>query len=154
MECFVGCLVECFVGCLVECFVRCRPLGYRETFPCFTFLYSFPGSWAEHVDLRASPGVPGPSRAPDDRMLDISSVWAGTTCFHVSRPPRGVSKIVVPSWNPVLLRVQAIQGGNLTWVPALEPCVFPGKGLGPGFSFSFVNPSGPYGCRAGGIILR
>ena len=30
---------------------------------------------------------------------------AGTTCFYVSRPPRGqVSNMVVPSWNHVFLR--------------------------------------------------
>ena len=32
---------------------------------------------------------------------------AGTTCFYVSRPPRGVSNMVVPRWNHVFLRVQA-----------------------------------------------
>ena len=40
---------------------------------------------------------------------------AGITCFHVSRPPRGVSDIVAPSWNHVFSRVQATQGGYLTW---------------------------------------
>ena len=42
---------------------------------------------------------------------------AGTTCFHVSRPPRGVSNMVVPSWNHVFSRVQATQVGYLTWWP-------------------------------------
>ena len=32
---------------------------------------------------------------------------AGTTCFHVSRPPICVSNMVVPSWNNVFSRVQA-----------------------------------------------
>eukprot|EP00959_Pyramimonas_sp_CCMP1952_P013301 280643-Pyramimonas_sp.AAC.1 len=26
-----------------------RPFGCLETLPCLTFLYSFPGSWVEHV---------------------------------------------------------------------------------------------------------
>ena len=30
---------------------------------------------------------------------------AGTTCFHVSRPFRGVSNMVVPRWNHVFSRV-------------------------------------------------
>ena len=36
---------------------------------------------------------------------------AGTTCFHVSRPHRGVSNMVVPSWDHVFVRVQATQVG-------------------------------------------
>ena len=36
---------------------------------------------------------------------------AGTTCFHVSRPPRGVSNMVVLRWNHVFSRVQATQVG-------------------------------------------
>ena len=35
---------------------------------------------------------------------------AGTTCFHVSRPDRGVSNMVVLRWNRVFSRVHAIQG--------------------------------------------
>ena len=41
---------------------------------------------------------------------EVHPVRAGTTCFHVSKPPRGVSNMVVPSWNHVFLRVQATQG--------------------------------------------
>ena len=63
------------------------------------------------------------------------------------RPPRGVSNMTIPSWSHVFSRVQAPQGGYLTWwsrtgttcfhvsrphkrgvsnmvVPELEPCVF------------------------------
>ncbi len=82
--------------------------------------------------LQAPLGVPGPSCAPDDRMLDIPPGWAGsrvftcaghpggyltwwsragTICFYVSRPPRGVSNMIVPNWNHVFLRVQAAQRG-------------------------------------------
>ena len=35
---------------------------------------------------------------------------AGTTCFHVSRPDRGVSNMVVLRWNRVFSRVHATQG--------------------------------------------
>ena len=36
---------------------------------------------------------------------------AGTMCFHVFRPPRGVSNMVVLCWNHVFSRVQATPGG-------------------------------------------
>ena len=35
---------------------------------------------------------------------------AETVCFHVSRPPRGVSNMVVLCWNHVFFRVHATQG--------------------------------------------
>ena len=35
---------------------------------------------------------------------------AGTACFHVSRPPGGLSNMVVLRWSRVFSRVQATQG--------------------------------------------
>ena len=48
--------------------------------------------------------------------------------------------MVAPSWNHVFPRVQATQVGVQHGGPELEPRVFPGKGLGPGFSFSRFPP--------------
>ena len=43
---------------------------------------------------------------------------AGTTCFHVFRPSRGVSNMVVPRWNHVFSRVQATQEVSNMMVPS------------------------------------
>ena len=51
----------------------------------------------------------------------------GTTCCYVSRPPKGVSYMVVPSWSHVFSGVQATQGVCNMVVPSWNH-VFPGKG--------------------------
>ena len=54
-----------------------RPIRCRETFPCFSFLYSFPGSWVDHVTR---------FRPPRGYLTWWSC--AGTACFHASEPER------------------------------------------------------------------
>ena len=54
------------------------------------------------------------------RTRGYPTLWsrAGTTCFHVSRPPRGVSNMVVPSWSHVFSRVHATQRVSNMAVPS------------------------------------
>ena len=53
------------------------------------------------------------SRPPRGVSNLVVSRW--NRVFYVSRPPRGVSNMVVPSWIHVSSRVQATQRGYLTW---------------------------------------
>ena len=67
---------------------------------------------------------------------------AGTTCFHVSRPSRGVSNMVVPSWNHVVSRVQATQRAYLTWWPLAGTTCFTCPGHPDGVSnMGLLEPS-------------
>ena len=119
----------------MECFVRCRPLGYRENVSMLhtsislsgfvgpsCYVFRPPRGVSNMVVLRWN-HVFSRVQATHGGYLTWRS-WAGTTCFHVSPPPRGYL-----TWCPragtTCFYVSGQPMGYRAWLPrAASTCFF------------------------------